>query len=295
MNVLLTVFTPTFNRSELLNNLYFSLQNKTCKNFEWIIVDDGSIDNTQKIVSGFIEQNNDFKITYVKQENQGKHISINKGVELATGELFFVVDSDDILTSDSIQLIQQKYEIVKDNSSIAGVVGRKAYFNGDLIGSDINYDDMICSSIDFRFKYNIQGDMAEVFKTSILKKYPFPKYENERFCTESLIYNRIAKDYNMLWFSKKVYLAEYLPDGLSAKVVKIRMTSPIAAMITYAELSKLKIPLIQKIKANINFWRFSFNSNYSLLQKTKLISLILSVLGYPLGYILYTKDKIKNQ
>jgi|LakMenEpi03Aug12_release.lakeMendotaPanAssembly.Ray.scaffolds.fasta_scaffold215605_2 glycosyltransferase involved in cell wall biosynthesis len=295
MNVLITIFTPTYNRSELLINLYTSLQTQTCKFFEWVIVDDGSIDDTHKIVKGFIEQNNDFKITYVKQENQGKHIAINRGVNFASGELFFIVDSDDILTSGSIQLIMQKYEIVKDNSLIAGVVGRKAYFNGDLIGSDINYDDLICSSIDFRYKYNIHGDMAEVFKTSIFKKFPFPKYENERFCPESLIYNRIAKDYNMLWFSKKVYLAEYLPDGLTYKVVKIRMTSPIATMITYAELSKLKIPFLQKIKANINFWRFSFNSDYGLIKKSKFVSFTQSIIGYPLGYILYTNDKIKNK
>jgi glycosyltransferase involved in cell wall biosynthesis len=294
MDILISVFTPTYNRSDFLNSLFFSLQCQTSKSFEWIIVDDGSIDDTESLVLGFVEQNVDFKIIYAKQENQGKHICINNGLELASGELFYVVDSDDILTTDCIEIVQNKYRGVRGNLSVAGVVGRKAYFNGELIGSNVIFEDFICSSIDFRYKFKIEGDMAEVFRTSVLRKYPFPKYENERFCTESLIYNRIAKDYSMLWFSKKIYLAEYLPDGLTSKVVKNRMQSPVSAMMSYSELSELNIPFFNKIKANINFWRFSFNSNYSLLRKMSLISFSFSVVGFPLGFMFYIKDKLQS-
>lgn len=294
MNDFVSVFTPTYNRSDFLRKLFFSLQHQTSKCFEWVIVDDGSIDDTESRVLGFVDECVDFRIVYVKQENQGKHISINHGLELASGELFFIVDSDDILTPDSIEIIQNKYRMIRENYSIAGVVGRKAYFNGELIGTNLSYDDFVCSSIEFRYKFKIKGDMAEVFRTEVLKKYPFPKFENERFCPESLIYNRIAKDYCMLWFSDKIYLAEYLSNGLTSEVVKIRMQSPRAAMVTYSELSELKIPFIYKIRSNINFWRFSFNSNYTFRQKVKMISLLLSLIGFPLGIILYLKDKLQN-
>lgn len=289
-----TIFTPTYNRAYRLKALYESLRNQTNKNFEWVIIDDGSTDGTNILVKELKEERL-IDIVYHFQENQGKHIAINRGVEIAQGELFFIVDSDDIIPEYSLSTITHYFNAVKSIDNIAGVVGRKAYFDKKKVGNLTEFNTIISNAVDIRYKEHLEGDLGEVFRTEVLREFPFPKYNNEKFCTESLVWNRIALKYNLLFFDEPIYFCEYLEDGLSSKVVKIRMTSPIAAMTTYAELSKLKIPLLQKIKANINFWRFSFNSDYSLLQKTKLVSLMLSVLGYPLGYILYTNDKIKNK
>ena len=99
--IIITVFTPTYNRAYMIDKLYDSLCLQTCKDFEWIVVDDGSVDNTEELIQNFIQENK-IHIVYYKQKNQGKHIAINKGVELAKGELFFIVDSDDILPKDSL-------------------------------------------------------------------------------------------------------------------------------------------------------------------------------------------------
>ena len=286
----ITIFTPSYNRAYRLNDLYLSLLKQSFQDFEWIIIDDGSTDETERIVKGFLLDNK-IVIRYRKQENKGKHVAINEGVLLAKGLLFFIVDSDDKLPSNALEIINNKFKNLTFRNG-AGVVGRKSNFDRKIVGSSFHFEDKISNPIDIRFKEHLQGDLAEVFVTNILKKYPFPEFENERFCPEALIWNRIANDYDFLYFNESIYECEYLEDGLTSKIVKIRMRGPKASMLYYSELESLNIPFVQKIKANINFWRFSFNSSkYSLLQKFKKVNLGFTLIGLPLGFLLYLKDK----
>ena len=277
--MLITIFTPTYNRAHLLDRLYFSLCNQNFTDFEWVIVDDGSKDNTDSIVEKFISEKK-IIIQYYKQKNSGKHIAINKGVDLANGELFFIVDSDDKLPDNSLQIISNRYLPLQNNPVIAGVSGRKAYFDNNIIGSSMDQD-ITCSSLDFRFKYKMKGDMSEVFKTSVLRKYKFPTTQ-EKFCPEALIFNRIGQEFKLLWFPEITYLVEYLADGLSAKTFNIRKCSPINSSLYYEELSKSNIPFIQKCKAVINYWRFAFyNKKASLGSKFLKINILISLLLIP--------------
>lgn len=287
---MITVFTPTYNRAYKLTALYNSLIAQYSQDFEWLIVDDGSQDNTRDLINSFI-QDGIISIRYYYQSNGGKHIAINKGVTFAKGDLFFIVDSDDILCPDAIQILEEEYSVIKDNNDFAGICGLKADFRGMKIGGESNFKYLECSSLDFRYKYKIKGDMAEAFKLSVLKKYPFPEIKNEKFCPEATIWNRIALNHKLRYFYKKIYLCEYLSDGLTAKIVQIRMNSPHASMTFYSELSKMPIPLIQKIKALINFWRFSFCSNSAIGYKIGLTNL-LSLPLYPIGLIFYYKDRM---
>lgn len=287
--MLITVFTPTYNRAHLLPKVYKSLLSQTYNNFEWIIVDDGSTDNTGGVVNDFIAEQK-INITYCPQPNKGKHFAINRGVSIAKGELFVILDSDDFLPTQALKIINDQYLEVQNREGIGGVVGRKAFYNGDVVGNGLK-DSVLANPISIRYKHFIKGDLAEVFKTSVLKEFPFPEIENEKFCPEVLVWNRIATKYELLYFNDVVYHCEYLDDGLTSKIVKIRMTSPVASILTYSELESYKIPLVQKIKANINFWRFSFNSNWSFFKKLSRVSPIFSVVGVPLGYIMYLKDK----
>lgn len=291
--MLLTIFTPTYNRAHLLPDLYASLLKNKYIAFEWIIVDDGSIDSTEELINGYIKEEK-LNIKYFKNINSGKHIAINKGVDLANGELFFIVDSDDVLPEGSLEIILKNYEIIKENDKIAGLVGRRGDKQGNVIGDDKKYSKLICSALDFRFKKRIKGDMAEVFKTNILKKYPFPKFEGEKFCTEALIWNRIAQNYDMLWLNQITYTGEYLADGLSANVFKIRKNSPKATTLYYSELSKQQIPVVQKIKAISNYWRFSIYLNKSFKDKITKVSFVQSVISIPLVFILLCRDIIRK-
>ena len=297
----ITVFTPAYNRGHLLHRVYESLCKQTFRDFEWVVVDDGSTDDTRSVVEKFRDESLEwrdssevesiknevqnygtteelitlhsqtdstlytlnsklkpFPIRYYYQENGGKHRAINRGVKEAQGELFFIVDSDDMLPPEALETVAKVYEDIKDDERFAGVCGLDGTFEGKVIGSGLPQEVMDTPSVDIRFKYGVTGDMKEVFRTAVLKEFPFPEIEGERFCPEMLLWNRIATKYKLRYFNQIIYLAEYQEDGISAGIVKARMTSPIAAMMTYAELNGYDIPFVSKVKAAINYWRFRF-------------------------------------
>lgn len=216
--MMITVFTPTYNRGYIISNLYESLTRQTVKNFEWIVIDDGSTDHTEKLFQNFLKEKNDFSITYKKVPNGGKHRAINKGVSLAKGDLFFIVDSDDYLTDDAIErIVEVESSIPNDKKKkFAGVCGVKGYSKKEIVGASFEGKYLDITSLE-RSKYKISGDKAEVFYTAVLKKYPFPEYEGENFITEAVVWDRIAYDgFKLRFFNDIIYICDYLPDGLTA-------------------------------------------------------------------------------
>lgn len=259
----ISILTPTYNRGKLLLPLYDSLKNLTFKDFEWLIVDDGSEDDTEQYALSWIAhniQNAEFPIRYIKKSNGGKHTAINRGVREANGELILILDSDDTLPSDSLATIAQYYEQCKGYKDCAGVCGLMAHHDGQLIGTGFPKDPMYESALLFRYaeKGNVTGDLLEVYKTSVMREFPFPEIENERFCPESLVWNRIANKYKLFCFNKVIYYRDYLEGGLTSKIVRIRMNSPIASTMTYAEMLDYNISLKWKIRSAINYWRFRY-------------------------------------
>lgn len=285
---MITVFTPTYNRGYIIENLYKSLCYQSLSNFEWLIVDDGSIDATEEKIKDFIAEDK-ITIRYFKQKNAGKHVAINRGVREARGELFFIVDSDDFLINTAIERLDFYYNQIKGDITFAGVSGTRISFSGSRIGGDFCYDIIDCSPLDLRLKYHVEGDMAEAFKTQVLREYPFPVFNNEKFCPEAMIWNRLSIKYRLRYFNEGIYKCEYLPDGLTAKIVRLRMQSPLTSMLYYSELYHMPIPFLQKLKAAINFWRFSFCVKDSFSHKTKQIGLV-SLFMYPLGLLFHLKD-----
>ena len=260
---LISILTPTYNRGKLLLPLYESLKNLTFEDFEWLIVDDGSEDDTEQYALSWIAhniQNAEFPIRYIKKSNGGKHTAINRGVREANGELILILDSDDTLPADSLATIAQYYEQCKGYKDCAGVCGLMAHHDGQLIGTGFPKEPMYESALQFRYaeKGNVTGDLLEVYKTSVMREFPFPEIENEKFCPESLVWNRIANKYKLFCFNKVIYYRDYLEVGLTSKIVRIRMNSPIASTMTYAEMLAYDISLKWKIRSAINYWRFKY-------------------------------------
>lgn len=191
---MVTVFTPTYNRAYILNNLYQSLCRQSYGDFEWLIVDDGSTDNTEGLIASWLDEG-EISLRYIKQLNSGKHRAINRGIQEANGNLFFIVDSDDYLADNTIERILFFYESIKDNNQFAGLSGMRAYPSGERIGGEFPFYILKASTLELRMKYHISGDMAEVYKTDILRQYPFPEFAGERFCPEALVWNRVAQKY----------------------------------------------------------------------------------------------------
>ena len=259
----ISILTPTYNRGKLLLPLYESLKNLTFEDFEWLIVDDGSEDDTEQYALSWIAhniQNAEFPIRYIKKSNGGKHTAINRGVREANGELILILDSDDTLPADSLATIAHYYEQCKGYKDCAGVCGLMAHHDGQLIGTGFPKDPMYESALQFRYakKGNVTGDLLEVYKTSVMREFPFPEIENEKFCPESLVWNRIANKYKLFCFNKVIYYRDYLEGGLTSKIVRIRMNSPIASTMTYAEMLDYNISLRWKIRSAINYWRFKY-------------------------------------
>ena len=244
---MITIFTPTYNRAYSLSRLYNSLKKQTFQNFEWLIIDDGSTDNTKELVSDFIKENL-ISIRYFFQENGGKHRAINKAVTLAKGELFFIVDSDDWLPDNSLKIIENYYLQIKNSEFFAGVVGCKATEDLKISGTTFE-GEVIDGTFLERKKLNINGEKAEVFKTDLLKKYPFPEFEGENFISEAIVWNKIAYDgYKVRFFNEIVYFFEYQLDGLSENLRNNYKNNPIGYLTYVAqELNFLKVGFLKKL------------------------------------------------
>lgn len=290
-----TIFTPAYNRAHLLPRLYESLEAQICKDFEWVVVDDGSKDNTREVVEQFAIVAS-FPVRYFYQENGGKHRAINRGVKEARGELFFIVDSDDSIPAESIETIVEYYDKIKKDNSFGGISGLLSSHCGDDIINEfpgihtdekgVKYID--CTSLEIRYLYNVKGDLGEVFKTSVLREFPFPEIDGERFCPEALVWNRIAQKYKLRFFDKIIYYRDYLEGGLTDRIVKIRMDSPVASTIHYSELNSYEIPLKQKMKAAINYWRFWCCLKH---KKSSLSLQKLWIWTFPIGWAMFLRDK----
>mgnify|MGYP003608468867 CR=1 FL=1 len=211
---MITIMTPTYNRAYILPIAYESLKKQTCFDFEWLIVDDGSNDNTEELVKSWIADNNNFQVAYYKQVNGGKHRAVNKGVSLAKYDYFFILDSDDSLTFDAVEKVHEWINAIDDLDGFAGVSGLKG-IGGNAVGGKMNKPFIDATNLE-RKKYGLLGDKAEIYKTEILRKYPFPEFEGENFLRESASWDRIAKDgFKLRWYNEIIYICDYIEDGLT--------------------------------------------------------------------------------
>ena len=254
----ITILTPTYNRASLLPRLFDSLLRQTNKDFEWIVVDDGSTDDAREVVANLKEKcGGAFPMGYVYKANGGKHMAINIGAERARGELLFIADSDDLLTDDALETVANSWHDISDDKSFAGIAGLDiAMDTREVIGSGLPQEHIDCNAIDIRYRHHVTGDMKEVFRTEVLREFPFPEFAGERFCPEQLVWFRMARRYRLRYINKPIYIADYQPDGITAGITRARMRNPSASMLTYAELTECPVPFLVKVKAAINFWRF---------------------------------------
>lgn len=220
-----TVFTPTYNRAYILGDLYHSLQRQTCMDFEWLIVDDGSADDTKALVASWQGEKNPFLIRYVYQENGGKCRAINRGLKEADGRLFFTVDSDDYLTDDAIEkVIRWDGELPRDGH-FCGYVGNRGitptqtpnrlFPGGYLDGTALDRYDQV------------DGERAFVFYTEIHRKYLYPEFPGEKFLTEAVTWDLMAHDgYKMRFYNDIIWIWEYKDDGLTRAGYRVFLENP---------------------------------------------------------------------
>lgn len=227
-----TVFTPTYNRAYILPVLYKSLQMQSCMDFEWLVIDDGSTDNTVELLKEWGNQEKMFNIRVFRQENSGKCSAINRALDLARGDYFFVMDSDDWLTPDAIFKVIGWFESLPTDKKYCGIVGNKGY-SATYTPNWLFSNSYIDKPFTARYYYLEQeqpvldGERAIVLYTSIAKQYKYPVFNGEKFMTEAVVWNRMAKDgYIARFFNDIICIYEYLDDGLTSAGHSLFLDNP---------------------------------------------------------------------
>lgn len=237
---MITVFTPAYNRAKELVRLYDSLLAQDYADFEWLIVDDGSADNTKEVVDGMIREGK-INIRYIFQENRGKSMAFNRGIGEAEGEAFFCIDSDDFLMPNVLKRIAREFALIQDDPVIAGL-GFLHYHAGtlDFIGTPYPYDGITETCFGIYHTHGVTGDKPFIFKTEILRQTKFPEIPGEKFVPEALLFNRICRDKKMKFFNTGIACVEYMANGYSANYFSLCKRNPKAQCLYYKELYALQ-------------------------------------------------------
>lgn len=280
MNKCITVFTPTYNRCHTLPKLYESLCSQTNKNFCWLVVDDGSSDGTEELISSWASERK-IEIVYVKQENRGKSMAFNKGVSLCKTELFTCVDSDDYLTSDAIDLILLTWSDSADDC--VGILGLREVSS---VPEKLLKIELYTTLRDAYCIHGLKGDTMLIHKTDIIKKYQFPSFDGEKFVPEDYLYDKIDHDGKLKFLCKVLYRGVYQNDGYTRNMAKLIKNNPrgynafITQRLLYDQSIKLKVlDTIRHIAIN----QVLKSGGY----KTNIVYPILYYLLYPLGFLFY--------
>ena len=286
MDKLITVLTATYNRANLLPDLYASLCRQSNQNFDWIIIDDGSSDDTKSIVEKWIMEKHLFTITYHYIPNGGKNRAVNHGVKHVQTPFTMIVDSDDYLTDDAIEFYQQNLTEIIDKKELAGIAG--------LRGTDINnalnkvvypINTYVVANNLERSKYNLQKDACEVYRTSILLSHPFFVWENEKFSPEEIVWNQLALEgYSFRWYNKVTCIVRYQENGLTKDSFNLIKKNPMGYALMYKQRIKLSKNIKQKFFCNYQLIAYSIlghNFCYSL----KLNLTPISLVAIPVGII----------
>lgn len=246
----LCVFTPTFNRAYCLEDLYRSLVAQTHQDFHWLIVDDGSTDETRALVEELASRG-EIPISYLCQQNGGKQRAWNTAVQACNQELFFCVDSDDTLVPDAVEAILARWEEVRSEEDIAGIVGLDGTRSQKPLGTWMPKGLRRTTIWDLYYKAGHKGDVAVIYRTDVLRRYPFVVAEGEKFIAETYVYFLIDDEYELAVLNKVLILADYRDDGYTSNARRVTRENPQG----YIRLKRMHIEradtFLLKFKASI--------------------------------------------
>jgi glycosyltransferase involved in cell wall biosynthesis len=287
----LTIFTPTYNRAHLLSNLYNSLIQQTNKNFIWLIIDDGSTDNTFELVNSFKKEDK-IKIKYIYQKNKGKHAAHNKAVSVCNTALFFCVDSDDCLTNDAVEIILS-YNTLNQDMRLLGFYFRKGSFDGEPHGENFPSHLDVVHISELYDKYKFKGEMAIILKTELIKGYNFPEFDEEKFITESVFYYQINDLFPMLIVDKVIYLFEYMTDGYTKNALALATNNPKGTAMSYLFSAHYSKHYFLKVKKTAQFFAWKKVMNIDSVELKK-ISIPFSIRIFSVFLYNYYKKKFRE-
>lgn len=279
----ITIFTPTFNRAYILPRLYNSLKMQTSGNFLWLIVDDGSSDDTEELVNTWLKEGL-VEIQYAKQKNQGKSIAHNSGVELTATELFTCVDSDDFLVANAVESVLE-YWREKSDKNVVGMLAFKQYSDGRTLTTMTSV--CIKSTLyDAYAKHKLHGDTMLIFRSEIIKKYNFPSFPGEKFVPEAYLYDLIDQEGQLIILKEALYCCEYLEDGYSQNMAKLLKQNPKGYIAYIKQRLKFDKGIKQKVLDTIRYISICIASHQRAYISNSVFP-IITILMWPIGYLFY--------
>lgn len=293
MKPTLTVFTPAYNRAHTIARTYDSLCRQTCKDFEWLVVDDGSTDNTEELVMGWIQENK-IPIRYIKQQNRGMHGAHNTAYRNIETELNTCIDSDDFMPEDAVEKIVTFW---KQNGSeeYAGIVGLDCSYDGKIIGGTFDEDGKETTLLGY-YANGGTGDKKLVYRTDVIKRYPeYPLFEGERYVGLAYKYMLIDQDYKLLTLNQPLVVVEYQLDGSSYNMYSQYWRNPKGFSFFRRTEMVCEPRFMRRFVSNIHYvassviakdWKFINSSPKKLM----------TLCAIPFGLIWYTliRSKVKS-
>ena len=291
MDKILTVFTPAYNRAHTIGRTYESLCRQTCKDFKWLVIDDGSTDNTEELVKQWMTIDNGFEIKYVWKENGGLHTGYNKAIELADTELCVCIDSDDYMPDDAVERIINTWKS-KGTNDVAGIIGLDFLLDNTPLGGLFPDVDK-CHGYDLVFKYRHRCDVKYVARTELLKKiFPQPTYYGEKNFNPSYMYKKIDIEYEWIILNENLCYVDYQPDGMANGIYKQYLNSPNSFAAQRINNFQIPAPNSFYLKQYVHLASSAIIShNYSWLMKAP--HPWFAVLSLPFGWALsvYIRNK----
>lgn len=280
------VITPTFNRAYILGKCYESLKQQTCKSFVWMIIDDGSTDNTEGLVNSWIMEDV-LNIDYYKKENGGKASALNVAFEKTETEYLVCLDSDDTFSKNAIELALNELELIKRDSKYAGLLALRTADNGEVLGGKAIPEGVTATTLsEITDKFKIRSELICFYKTEIVKQYRFPNIVGEKFISPAFIEHEIGKNH-LLFVSHDIFCyCSYLPDGLTKNKLYIIRKNPKGYTIVKRQSFELAEKFIPKSKHCLMYicgCILSGDKNCIKNSPRK----IMTTLYYPLGWLAY--------
>ena len=285
----ISVVTATYNRAHLLGRLYASLCEQTLRDFEWLVVDDGSTDDTAQVLATW-QHEGKIAIRSIVQPNRGKHVALNRAAESAAGAFCAVIDSDDWYRPEALERLVYHWHTIPSHQApdFANVEALRAYADGRLIGSRFPRDVLDSDTFEVRYVHRVTGDTLGMYRTDVLRRFPFPE-DLGRFVPEGLVWSRIASRYRTRFVNEVLGYVEYQPGGLSDARLAQQVSSARAWALFYGELASTPRVLPRRLRwrASAQHVRFTLHAR-SMVSTPSLRPLWL--LGAPIGVALYLRD-----
>lgn len=292
-NKTLTVFTPAYNRDYSIHLCYESLCRQTCKDFVWLVVDDGSTDNTAQLIREWQTRDNGFEIRYIYKKNGGMHTAHNTAYTNMDTELSVCIDSDDYMTDDAVEKIVDCWK-KHGSEKYAGIIALDIFENGETIGLPLETD-RFDTTLRGYYSRGGKGDKKLIYRNDVMNKYPpYPEFEGEKYVSLAYKYEKADKEYTLIILNEPVCVVEYQQDGSSVNMFRQYLRNPKGFAFVRKESMKDNDDIKDVFRNCVHYVSSSIISkNRKFISESP--GKLMTVLAIPFGIVLTAYIKYKSK